>query len=147
MKFGKILLDCGVIIVQNFFDEEDGFRNKGIRRIMDLNSLRETRQRPTIKLFQLHGSLKWRRSTVTVKNEKEKTIEKISDESSPKLSKKYREPILVYPGYKIVNNQNPFNTLYKLFAEYLNKAYFCIIIGCSFRDEAINNLLLNSLKK
>ena len=138
-------------IYGNYFNYEgfnflDGFRNQGITRIMDLNSLKETRQRPTVKLSQLHGSLKWRRATITVRNEKQTTIEKISDETPPKLSKKYREPILIYPGYKIVNNLSPFNALYNQFAEYLKKVHFCIIIGCSFRDEAINNIILKSLK-
>lgn len=118
----------------------DGFKSKGEDRIIDLARFNQQLKRPTIKLIQLHGSLRWRKKA-------DGKIVKVKMEAPPNITRTYKEPILIYPGLKSIDEDYPFNILYELFKKYLLKAYYCVIIGTSFRDIRLNKLFLDAMSK
>lgn len=87
------------------------------------------------RLFKLHGSVNWKRDPDD-KN-------KIHRVNLKDLSSLEYHPI-VYPGTKEVN-EYPFDVLYKAFEAELKKSLYCVIIGFSFSDIQINQILLDTL--
>lgn len=93
-----------------------------------------------LRLFKLHGSLNW----CQLKNGE---IEQVRLEQPVAESSRYKTNMLIYPAQKNYETNEPFNKLLKLFRENLDNTMACIVIGFAFRDELINEIFLDFLRK
>ena len=95
----------------------------------------------SIKLFKLHGSLNWRRRIDGV------PVKIGTEEKTRRDSKRFHENILIYPGEKSEPHTEPFITLHKLFQKYFLDSDVCVFIGFAFRDEYLNSIIAQGLRK
>lgn len=87
-------------------------------------------------LYKLHGSLNWK------KHEKY-GIERTTFERKPN-DPHYQEDFLIYPTLSPkdeVNGREPYKTILRKFDELIEQFDVCIVIGFSFRDEHIADVL------
>ncbi|MEX0597944.1 MAG: SIR2 family protein [Candidatus Paceibacterota bacterium] len=87
-------------------------------------------------LYKLHGSLNW-------KKHKRYGIERTTYERKPN-DPNYEEDFLIYPTLSPkdeANGREPYKTILKQFEEIMNNVDACIVVGFSFRDEHINDIL------
>ena len=94
-----------------------------------------------VYLYKLHGSLTW-------KEHKKYGIIKSPYEShrgAPNITR----DIVIMPtrSPKEEEKRYPFNRLFQMFEEKLETAKGCIVVGYSFRDKRINEVLLNFIEK
>lgn len=87
-------------------------------------------------LYKLHGSLNWKQHT-------NYGIVKTDDESKLSLDEKHVKNLLIYPTIspKDGHVEEPFKTIRSRFAEFLKESDVCVVIGFSFRDEHVNDIL------
>lgn len=96
------------------------------------------------RLYKLHGSINWKRDPENQDDENNPIIHRINLRD---LSQNLSYHPLLYPGTGTKNIQEyPFNKIYNQFSEQLVKSNYCIIIGFSFRDEAINSIFKQALE-
>lgn len=112
-----------------------GFRYDSSRRssIMDPNIFAN---QPELKLFKLHGSINWFRE------EDGEIVEYSQRPSGPSFRR--RQPlgeVMIYPISEKYMYRAPFLDMFYHFRNELRESPCWIIIGYSFRDEAIKNIL------
>lgn len=123
---------------------KDGFKNSPLgerwaRDVFDKFSPRQTKT--NLILFKLHGSTSWYRDAV-----------------SPELIRKFPTPApelagsraaLIYPTQvkTQATQEEPFQTAYEYLRETMIHTKLIVIIGFSFRDPAINDILRDALTK
>lgn len=129
------------IILENYFSDENsvytGFvRNKWVG--FDVSNIdNDTFNASRINYYKLHGSIDWvRMSDGTIK--KLKNSEDLSDEIDIK-------PLLIFGHGTKIYTIDPFFSLLEQFKRALNEKNFFIVIGYSFFDPHINNLIFNEL--
>jgi len=88
-----------------------------------------------INLFKLHGSLDWEYNQDT---EEISIKENILDG---------REPLIIFGSYSKMLSFDPFLYILSKFRERLENATIFIVIGYSFHDKYINNLLIQQLSQ
>ena len=86
-----------------------------------------------IKLYKLHGSIDW-------SFDEEKEIVQIT--STPKENK---HPLIIFGSGPKMQSFDPFLTLLGEFNEKLKSANLFVIIGYSFQDRYVNNILIQNL--
>lgn len=123
---------------------EDGFKRspRGERWERNVFDKFHPRQRKiNIVLFKLHGSTSWYR-----------------DAGPPHLIRKFPNPapelagsraVLIYPTQvkAPATQEEPFQTAYDYLRETMTRTNLAVIIGFSFRDSAINDILHSALTK
>jgi hypothetical protein len=94
-----------------------------------------------VYLYKLHGSLNWKKHATG-------EIEAISGET-PFSDPNYVEDMLIYPTLSPKDGQElePYNIIREKFKDFMDEADACIVIGFSFRDEHINNIFTDFLKR
>ena len=128
---------------QNDFKLLDGFKSVGglgerwARDVFD--HFRSSPRKINIILLKLHGSTSW------YKDERD-DIKKIS-EAAPQIGR--ARAVLIYPTQVKADaiQEDPFKTVYEYFKVSLEHTKFCVVIGSSFRDPAINNVFSVALAK
>jgi hypothetical protein len=95
------------------------------------NDLNQTK----INLFKLHGSLDWEYNRGT---EEISIKERIEDG---------REPLIIFGSSSKMLSFDPFLYILSAFREKLQKATLCVVIGYSFHDKYINNLLIQQISQ
>jgi hypothetical protein len=88
-----------------------------------------------INLFKLHGSLDW---------EYNEGSEEISIKDDPNDG---REPLMIFGSYSKMLSFDPFLFILSTFRARLEEATVCVVIGYSFHDKYINNLLIQQLSR
>jgi len=113
------------------------------KMIFNINNL-SYREYPTddrIRLHKLHGSIdQW----ITDKGD---IILLQAKQDTTLYGDRIRAELLIYPIQTKYIYQDPFFELFHLFQEKLKRTPVCIVIGYSFRDEAVNNVFHNAVKK
>jgi hypothetical protein len=93
-----------------------------------------------IKLFKLHGSLNWR-----IKHDGR--IVRIAPEERARLSRQYKNNLVIYPAEKVKPEIEPFQTLHKIFEKEFRQADATIFIGFAFRDDYLNSVMKKGTEK
>lgn len=88
----------------------------------------------SVWLTKLHGSINWRYG-----NDEQQIIQ--ADESHSEKNS------ILYPGFKGKPEKTPFKEFHQYFAGCLEKCDTFLILGFSFRDEHINDLTKDNLKR
>jgi hypothetical protein len=57
------------------------------------------------------------------------------------------EQLMIFPVHEKYVTRSPYYDLFHIFRTRLLEETLCVIIGYSFRDEAVNNVLIDSVKK
>lgn len=117
---------------------DNGFSEKNIsdNKIRYWSSDFEDPNSPTkINLYKLHGSLDW---------EYNKDSEEISIKGNIKDG---REPLIIFGSYSKMLSFDPFLYILSKFRDLLEEATIVIVIGYSFHDKYINNLLIQQLNQ
>lgn len=128
------------------YELQDGFVYDSITRINQWQPEKAFKLSPTdtgkLQLFKLHGSLNWRMRL-------DGLIEQVTPEEriGPGGESTYSQNLLIYPGQKSEPVIEPFRYLYQAFRRVLENADNCYVIGFSFRDEYINSLFLDFVKR
>ena len=120
----------------------DGFRTDsfGLRWARSVfDELALTEQRNVIVMFKLHGSTLWHRDA-----NDSNLIRKSATASSQRGD---AAPILIYPTQVKAEavQTEPFRTAYEYFHECLRRCKLCIVIGFSFRDPSVNEVIAQAL--
>lgn len=94
-----------------------------------------------VYLYKLHGSLNW-------KEHKSNRFERTNEESIAE-DPKYPNNMLVYPGISPKDGvvREPYKSIFRNFENYMKEADGCIVIGFSFRDQQINEVLKSFIAK
>lgn len=89
-------------------------------------------------VYRLHGCLSWVRDSNTIKNTH---IYKL-------IENRLDYHLVLYPGYKgnPLKEDEPFSYSHKILSETLRKVRLIVVIGFSFRDDAINNAFKEAIK-
>lgn len=88
-----------------------------------------------INLYKLHGSLDW---------EYDKNLEEISIKDDIYDA---REPLIIFGSYTKMLSFDPFLFILGKFRQVLSKSSIFVIIGYSFHDKYINNLIIQQLSQ
>jgi len=88
-----------------------------------------------VNLYKLHGSLDW---------EYNNTSEEISIKDDVLDGD---EPLIIFGSYSKMLSFDPFLFLLSTFRKYLEEATLFVVIGYSFHDKYINNLLIQQLSR
>jgi hypothetical protein len=88
-----------------------------------------------VYLYKLHGSLDW-------KEHRHGDIVKTNEEARP-TDPNYKGNLLIYPTLDPKPRENePFTTIVNEFKKRISDADLCIVVGFSFRDKYISDLIL-----
>jgi hypothetical protein len=90
-----------------------------------------------VRLFKLHGSLNWR--------EYEGTIESVTTEE-PSRNLYHKKNIFIYPTQVCDDTSEPYSSMYPYFRSAKEYTNVLIVIGYSFRDEPINQIIVEYVK-
>ena len=93
----------------------------------------------TVRIFKLHGSLNWRLWN-------NGNLERVPTEE-PTRNSYYKGNVFIYPTEYCNESIEPYQTLYGNFKQLKQKFDVTIVIGYSFRDEPINNVLIEFLQQ
>jgi hypothetical protein len=130
--FEEIFNSPTIKILDNGFSEKNISNNKIRYWATDFNDPSS----PTkINLFKLHGSLDWEYNQVS---EEIVIKENIADG---------REPLMIFGSYSKMLSFDPFLYILSNFRTLLEEATIFIVIGYSFHDKYINNLLIQQLSQ
>lgn len=94
-------------------------------------------------LIKLHGSINWKLKDNELTEKRpliSQAIEKLSDELL--MNDNYR-PALIFGQKNKLTAKGPFLELFRLFQEKIEQAELLTVIGYSFRDEHINEVISN----
>ena len=121
----------------------DGFRTEHGSRalVFSIDEYEKTIQRPTIKLFKLHGSLNWWN-----RNEDNRIIQ-FPDLTSYIDDPNYEGPVMIYPAGYGPYPRDEFHIMHDYLERYLTNAEVCVVIGFSFRDIGIINHYFDDVMK
>lgn len=117
----------------------------GTRLVFNINNLKVrtgiAEYDNRIRLHKLHGSIdQWitdKGEIILLPARQEKTL----------YGDNIRRELLIYPIQTKYIYQDPFFELFHLFQEKLKGTPVCIVIGYSFRDDAVNNVFYNAVKE
>ena len=113
----------GIKVVDGFINEPNSLRGKWTGQF--------PADGPHIKLIKLHGSLNWH------KDDKKKIVRESSI-----TQHEFTQDILIAPTpSKQGKKKAPYNTLLKQFGEVLSDLDLLVVIGFSFRDEILCNMV------
>lgn len=122
----EYLLDRGISFV-------DGFSNSKRKLIWDPSEFNR-KDNSTVRLFKIHGSLNWR------EREDEYKLECLSNEEPPRNSY-YKQCVFIYPTQQCDITTEPYKTLLGQFSSIGSYIDVLIVIGYSFRDPPINDVI------
>lgn len=127
--------------MSNQYSCVDGFAINGSHHKWDERNYSIDGIEHPVYLYKLHGSLDW-------KEHKRHGIIKFPSETHRGAPNVARD-IVIMPtrSPKEEENFHPLNKLFKMFAQNLKEARGCIVIGYSFRDDKINEVLLSFIEK
>lgn len=118
--------------IEKGYDLRDGFPEDPLRQRYRFRPSSwddpPPKEKTTLKLFKLHGSLNWKLT--------EFGPEKISIDHRTKSP----PDLLIYPGSKDPPDREPFKTLYDKFETSMKTTDYCLVIGFSFRDPYLNRV-------
>lgn len=135
-NYDKVIEEVGSALKE--YEVVDGFtivKNKHLWNPQEeLN--KESTSVSLIKLFKLHGSLSWRERT-------DNKFERVGVEERTLGNQTYKRNVLIYPTltHKANHMVEYLSELYDLFRVSMERTHVCIVVGYSFRDENINNIL------
>jgi len=130
--FENIFNSPSVKILDNGFSEKDISESKLRYWATDFNNeLSPTK----INLFKLHGSIDWEYNQ---DSEEISVKENIYDD---------REPLIIFGSYSKMLSFDPFLYILSNFRAFLEEATVFVVIGYSFHDKYINNLLIQQLSQ
>ncbi len=130
--FENIFNSPTVKILDNGFSEKDISDSKLRYWATDFNNeLSPTK----INLFKLHGSIDWEYNQ---DSEEISVKENIYDD---------REPLIIFGSYSKMLSFDPFLYILSNFRTFLEEATVFVVIGYSFHDKYINNLLIQQLSQ
>ncbi len=130
--FENIFNSPSVKILDNGFSEKDISDSKLRYWATDFNNeLSPTK----INLFKLHGSIDWEYNQ---DSEEISVKENIYDD---------REPLIIFGSYSKMLSFDPFLYILSNFRAFLEEATVFVVIGYSFHDKYINNLLIQQLSQ
>ena len=114
----------------------DGFTDKRSRSIWTGNFTKNVRW--PVCLYKLHGSLGWER------DKKHRIIK-----SSERDNRSDIEDVIIMPTHspKKEEKDTPFLEMFKFMKKEFKKHNTCIVIGCSFRDQSINDVFRKFIRK
>ena len=114
------------------YDLVDGFRDSGWN-IKEFD--KEAGLKRLLRLYKLHGSVDW-------KERYDEKIRKFPYQRRIKGSRYWKKNIVIYPASKEPPSEEPFESLYRLFRKRIrSKSEVCVVIGFSFRDDYIDNII------
>ena len=117
----------------------EGFRLVGRDWVFERDTLQQQMASSRMTLVRLHGSIRWRR------HRDSKEVRYAADPGFP-LPYTGQEPCLIYPGGKFdLIEKEPWASLFEIFKKELQNAQVLLIIGYSFRDGHVNQLLLEGM--
>ena len=119
-------------LLDNGFSEKTVSDSKVKYWAADFNS---DLSRTKINLFKLHGSLDWEYNQ---ESEEISIKEDIDDD---------REPLIIFGSYSKMLSFDPFLYILSKFRMQLEAATIFVVIGYSFHDKYINNLLIQQLSQ
>lgn len=119
-------------LLDNGFSERKIDNNRVLIWSKDYNNPNSTTK---INLFKLHGSLDW---------EYDRGSEEIIINHDYILS---RDPLLIFGSYSKMLSFDPFLYMLSKFRDSLEEATIFVVIGYSFHDKYINNLLIQQLNQ
>jgi len=93
-----------------------------------------------IKLFQLHGSLRWRKNHTGLPV-------KFPSERNDRQDKNYPGELLIYPGSDKEIKEEPYQTMFNHLEKCLTSSKILIIVGYAFRDNYVNRIVADALFK
>lgn len=130
--FENVFNTSTVKILDNGFSEKEVSENKIRYWAADFdNDLSPTK----VNLFKLHGSIDWE---YNIESEEISIKENIDDE---------REPLIIFGSYSKMLSFDPFLYILSNFRALLEEATIFVVIGYSFHDKYINNLLIQQLSQ
>ena len=130
--FENVFNSPTVKMLDNGFSEKEISDNKFRYWTADFNNeLSPTK----INLFKLHGSIDWEYNQVT---EEISVKENIYDG---------REPLIIFGSYSKMLSFDPFLYILSNFRALLEEATIFVVIGYSFHDKYVNNLLIQQLSQ
>jgi len=95
----------------------------------------------SVILYKLHGSLNWKKT-------RDGKILRGLGEARPHDVTRFTDNILFYPSLDIKNYKiPPYDSIKHEFEKSFDNCQICIMIGCSFRDKQINDVLKSQSKK
>lgn len=112
----------------------DGFKARGQ---WDPAGYRE--KRTGLDVYRLHGSMSWIRQQDTIQNTRDYS-----------LRRGETEYLLIYPGYKgnpESSGEEAYALPHKMLRSDLEESQFFVVIGFSFRDKHLNQVISDSLAK
>jgi len=116
----------------------DGFVRTNGHRYFDSTVWRKVPDRPTIKLFKLHGSLTYRLCV-------DGRIESVATEDRHMTDARHKKNLLIHMGIDEYPYDEPFKSAHEFLEHYLMSADKCAVIGFTFRDRAINDIFDSSM--
>jgi hypothetical protein len=136
------------LIIERYFEHEvildklrTGFVASGGLPIMlwDLKRGYEWNRQDLVNLVKLHGSIDQFRT--------ERGIEKLpAPPSKGYYTTKVLEQMMIFPVFEKYVTRGPYFDMYAMLRERLQQEPVCIMIGYSFRDEAVNNAFEDSIE-
>jgi len=98
---------------------------------------KESKDRPTVVLVKLHGSVRWGRTA-------DNAIVQLP--SGVGHNPGDLRQVVLYPNDQLKPmHVDPFWTAYRIFRQCLNHAYLVVVIGCSLRDQEIQTALADAM--
>jgi len=130
--FEQVFNTSTVKILDNGFSERNITENQMRYWAADFNNeLSPTK----INLYKLHGSVDWEYNL----DSEEISIKENIDDS--------REPLIIFGSYSKMLSFDPFLYMLSNFRQKLEEATIFVVIGYSFHDKYINNLLIQQLSQ
>lgn len=127
------------LILKDGFTYVDSIQQREWNPDQEYTSINVTNKQ-IVNLYKLHGSLNWR---ITYDDR----IVNVNTEEYVSNSNMFKRNLVIYPSEKNYERTEPFKTLYNYFKKSIEKTFIYIIIGFSFRDDALNNVFLDFLKQ
>jgi hypothetical protein len=119
-------------LLDNGFAEKNISNNKVRYWTADFNDVHSSTK---INLFKLHGSLDWEYNHET----EEISIKDNIDDG--------REPLIIFGSYAKMLSFDPFLFILSRFRALLEEATIVVVIGYSFHDKYINNMLIQQISQ
>ncbi len=128
-------------VLQSPYRLINGFSNDRNGRYWDKKRLYDNYpNEKSVRLVKIHGSLNWRMT-------QDDKIEWVKVEEECTRSQRFKENILIYPTQKYSFDKEPYSTMFGYFNKSCKENDYFIVVGCSFRDDDINLILLNALEQ
>ena len=117
------------LLRKNNFEIETGREFDGVNPAT-INVAQLIESKKPGRLVKLHGSIGWKRTETNI--ELYSGQDNVFDPNSN---------VVLYPGFKGLPMDPPFDSFYKFFERKLSQAKIVVFVGFSFRDSAINDII------